>query len=62
MFTATKDFAVINVEHETASEVIWIDREAMTDGKVTANCVPVPAWGDADTLVSAAKKIFRLTF
>ena len=62
MYTNTSDFIVTNVEHEFASDVVWIDREALSDGMPKFNFVVVPAWGDADELVSAAKKIFRLTW
>lgn len=62
MYTATIDQIVKNVEHEESSEVIWVDREILVNGKTTANCIPVAPWGDADALVVAAKKIFRLIF
>ena len=62
MFTATSDRIVKNVEHEESSEVIWVDREILVNGKITANCIPVAPWGDAEALVVAAKKIFRLIF
>ena len=62
MFTATSDRIVRNVEHEEGSKVIWVDREILANGKTTANCIPVAPWCDADALVVAAKKIFRLIF
>ena len=62
MFTSTSDSIIRNVEHEEGSDVIWVDREIMANGKVTANCIPVAPWSDADALVSAAKKIFRLAW
>jgi len=48
---------VTKVEHEEESEVIWIDR---LDAK--KECVYIPAWGDANALVRAAKVLARISW
>ena len=60
--TNMNEYSIINIEHETNSDIIWIDRERLTDGRIKANCIPVAPWGDADTLVRAAKVIARLAW
>ena len=62
MYTDNREAKIVNIEHETESAVIWIDRERLTDGRINANCIPVAPWGDADTLVRAAKVMARMAW
>lgn len=62
MYTNTCETKITNIEHEPNSEVIWIDRIGLADGKSRSNCIPVAPWGDANALVRAAKVIARLTW
>lgn len=62
MITATNTNPVYNVEYEDGSEVVWIDRKNLLNDKITKNFVIVPAWGDYNATVEAAKVIFRLSW
>jgi hypothetical protein len=60
--TNMNEKAIINIENENGADCTWIDRQDLTTGKVTVNCVYAPAWSDAEAITKAAKVIARLSF